>query len=97
MSHPAHHARGGRTDTGAAPAASPGSPGHWGRRGPRPTSQGVDPDVTTAARIAPGHRLGIAICAYDTPHLVPTMSDLVNGLGEMGGDTPSALTVPTLR
>lgn len=69
---------------------------------PSGTAVPIDVEVfPTAARIAPGHRLRIAIQAYDTPHLMPTLSDLVNGLGVMtvhtGGDTPSVLTVPTLR
>ena len=41
----------------------------------------VDVEVfPTAARIAPGHRLRLAIQAYDTPHLVPTLADLAGGL-----------------
>jgi predicted acyl esterase len=47
----------------------------------------VDVEVfPTAARIAPGHRLRIAIQAFDVPHLLPTAPDL-----------PGTLTVLTLH
>ena len=37
----------------------------------------VDVEVfPTAARIAPGHRLRVAIQAFDVPHLAPTLPDL---------------------
>lgn len=71
---------------------------------PMPSGETVPVDVEifpTAARIAPGHRLRIAVQAYDVPHLVPTLADAVGSLGLMtvhtGGDTPSVLTVPALR
>ena len=59
----------------------------------------VDVEVfPTAALIAPGHRLRIAIQAFDVPHLVPTAPDLPSTLTVMTILTsdryPSELTIP---
>jgi len=61
----------------------------------------VDVEVfPTAARIAPGHRLGIAIQAFDVPHLLPTVPDLPSTLVPLtihaSDRYPSALTLPGL-
>ncbi|MBZ5735737.1 CocE/NonD family hydrolase [Nocardioides sp. TRM66260-LWL] len=62
----------------------------------------VDVEVfPTAARIAPGHRLRLAVQAFDTPHLLSPLPGLLGQLGVItvhsGGRTPSSLTLPTLR
>ncbi|CAB4722792.1 unannotated protein [freshwater metagenome] len=69
---------------------------------PMGTTEPVDVEIfPTAARIAKGHRLRLAVQAFDVPHLLPTLPDLIGSLTLMtihtGGDTPSVLTVPTLR
>lgn len=59
----------------------------------------VDVEVfPTGARIQPGHRLRLAVQAFDVPHLLPTLPDL---LGTLTGFTihnsaahPSVLTLP---
>lgn len=61
----------------------------------------VDVEVfPTAARIAPGHRLRIAIQAFDTPHLLPTVPDVASNLTGLtihtGPTYPSVLTIPAL-
>ena len=61
----------------------------------------VDVEVfPTAAQILPGHRLRIAIQAFDVPHLLPTATDLpssLTGLKIYAGDKyPSVLTIPGL-
>ncbi|CAI9401340.1 CocE/NonD family hydrolase [Nocardioides sp. T2.26MG-1] len=61
----------------------------------------VDVEVfPTAARLAPGHRLRIAIQAFDVPHLLPTVPDLPATLTPLTVRTgplwPSVLTVPAL-
>lgn len=61
----------------------------------------VDVEVfPTAARIAPGHRLRIAIQAFDVPHLAPTAPDLPTALAPLtvrtGPRWPSVLTVPAV-
>ena len=61
----------------------------------------VDVEVfPTAARIAPGHRLRIAIQAYDAPHLLPAAPDLPSTLVPLtvrtGPHWPSVLTIPAL-
>lgn len=59
----------------------------------------VDVEVfPTAARIASGHRLRIAIQAFDVPHLLPTAPDLPGTLTVLtlhtSGRYPSELTIP---
>lgn len=59
----------------------------------------VDVEVfPTAARIAPGHRLRIAVQAFDVPHLLPTVPDLPGTLTVLtihsSARYPSVLTVP---
>ncbi|MBZ5739009.1 CocE/NonD family hydrolase [Nocardioides mangrovi] len=61
----------------------------------------VDVEIfPTAAELAPGHRLRIAIQAFDVPHLSPTVQDLpstLTGLTIHNSDTyPSVLTIPGL-
>lgn len=61
----------------------------------------VDVEVfPTAARIAPGHRLRIAIQAFDVPHLLAPVTDLPATLAPLtvrtGPRWPSVLTVPAL-
>ena len=66
--------------------------------------QGVEPvDVEvfpTAARIAEGHRLRVAVQAFDLPHLLPTLPTLLGSLSVItlhtGPETPSELTVPVV-
>lgn len=66
--------------------------------GPREIAP-VDVEVfPTGARIQPGHRLRLAVQAFDVPHLLPTLPDL---LGTLTGFTihnspehPSVLTLP---
>ena len=65
---------------------------------------GVEPvDVEvfpTAARIAEGHRLRVAVQAFDLPHLLPTLPTLLGSLSVItlhtGPETPSELTVPVV-
>ncbi|GAB3195838.1 CocE/NonD family hydrolase [Nocardioides hungaricus] len=61
----------------------------------------VDVEIfPTAARLAPGHRLRIAIQAFDVPHLAPTVPDLPSTLVPLtvrtGPQWPSVLTIPAL-
>jgi putative CocE/NonD family hydrolase len=61
----------------------------------------VDVEVfPTAAKIAKGHRLRIAIQSFDVPHLLPTVPDLpstLTGLTIHSSATyPSVLTIPAL-
>jgi predicted acyl esterase len=61
----------------------------------------VDVEVfPTGASIEPGHRLRLAIQAYDVPHLLPSLSLALGGLSAItihtGGLTPSVLTVPAV-
>ena len=61
----------------------------------------VDVEVfPTGAAILPGHRLRLAIQAYDVPHLAPTLTLLTSGLSAItvyaGADHPSILTVPVV-
>lgn len=61
----------------------------------------VDVEVfPTAARLAPGHRLRIAIQAFDVPHLLPALPDLPSALVPLtvrtGPQWPSVLTIPAL-
>ncbi len=61
----------------------------------------VDVEVfPTAALIAPGHRLRIAIQAFDVPHLLPTAPDLPGALTVLtihnSAKYPSELTIPGL-
>jgi predicted acyl esterase len=62
----------------------------------------VDVEVfPTAARLAPGHRLRIAVQAFDLPHLLPTVPDLPASLTGLtihtSPERPSLLTIPALR
>jgi putative CocE/NonD family hydrolase len=75
------------------------------RASKRPLASGeiapVDVEVfPTAARLAPGHRLRIAIQAFDVPHLAPSVPDLPGGLGVLtihnSAQYPSVLTIPGL-
>lgn len=61
----------------------------------------VDVEVfPTAARIAPGHRLRVAVQAFDVPHLAPSLPDLPGALTVMtihaSRQYPSVLTVPAV-
>lgn len=61
----------------------------------------IDVEVfPTGASIQPGHRLRLAIQAYDVPHLLPNLSLALGGLSAItvyaGGLTPSSLTVPAV-
>ncbi len=62
----------------------------------------VDVEVfPTGASIEPGHRLRIAIQAFDTPHLSPTLPQLPGSLTAMtihnSSQYPSELTIPLVR
>jgi predicted acyl esterase len=54
----------------------------------------------TAARVAKGHRLRIAIQSFDVPHLLPTVPDLPGTLTGLtihsSAAYPSVLTIPAL-
>ena len=61
----------------------------------------IDVEVfPTHARIKPGHRLRIAIQAFDVPHLLPALPNLLGSLVPMTLHTspsrPSELTVPVI-
>lgn len=61
----------------------------------------VDVEIfPTGASIEPGHRLRLAIQAFDVPHLLPNLSLALGSLSAItvhtGGSTPSALTVPAV-
>lgn len=61
----------------------------------------VDVEVfPTAAKIGKGHRLRIAIQAFDVPHLLPTVPDLPSTLTGLtihsSAQYPSVLTIPAL-
>lgn len=61
----------------------------------------VDVEVfPTAARIQPGHKLRLAVQAFDIPHLLPTLPDLLGTLTVMrihsSAAYPSELTIPTV-
>ena len=60
----------------------------------------VDVEIfPTAAQIKPGHRLRLAVQAFDVPHLLPTLPELFGTLTVMrihASDAyPSELTIPT--
>lgn len=62
----------------------------------------VDVEVfPTGASIQPGHRLRIAVQAFDTPHLAPTLPQLPGSLTSItihnSAKYPSVLTLPALR
>lgn len=62
----------------------------------------VDVEVfPTAAQIRPGHRLRLAVQAFDVPHLLPTVPDLLGTLTVMtihaSEAYPSELTIPTVE
>lgn len=61
----------------------------------------VDVEIfPTAAEIKPGHKLRLAVQAFDIPHLLPTLPDLLGTLTVMRIHTsaayPSELTIPTV-
>jgi putative CocE/NonD family hydrolase len=61
----------------------------------------IDVEVfPTGASIQPGHRLRLAIQAYDVPHLLPDLGIALGALSAItvhtGGLTPSTLTVPAV-
>ena len=61
----------------------------------------VDVEVfPTAAEIAPGHRLRIAIQAFDVPHLAPSLPDAPSTLVPLTVRTgplwPSVVTIPAV-
>lgn len=53
------------------------------------------------ASIRPGHRLRIAVQAFDTPHLAPTLPQLPSSLTSIrihnSAKYPSVLTLPAVR
>ncbi len=55
----------------------------------------------TAASVQAGHRLRLAVQAFDVPHLLPTLANLFGSLTTMtvrtGPQYPSALTLPVER
>ena len=55
----------------------------------------------TGASIQPGHKLRIAVQAFDTPHLTPTLPQLAGSLTAItihnSAAYPSSLTIPGLR
>ncbi len=62
----------------------------------------VDVEVfPTGADILPGHKLRIAVQAFDTPHLAPTLPQLAGALTSItihnSAKYPSVLTIPGLR
>jgi putative CocE/NonD family hydrolase len=62
----------------------------------------VDVEVfPTGASIEPGHKLRIAVQAFDTPHLTPTLPQLAGSLTAItihnSAKYPSVLTIPGLR
>lgn len=61
----------------------------------------VDVEIfPTAAQIKPGHKLRLAVQAFDIPHLLPTLPDLLGTLTVMkihnSAAYPSELTIPTV-
>ncbi|WP_051551382.1 CocE/NonD family hydrolase [Nocardioides sp. URHA0020] len=75
------------------------------RSSKRPLTRGqvapVDVEVfPTSAQIGKGHRLRIAVQAYDVPHLLPTVPDLPGTLTGLtihsSAAYPSVLTIPAL-
>ncbi|MDF1605271.1 CocE/NonD family hydrolase [Nocardioides sp. YIM 152315] len=61
----------------------------------------VDVEVfPTAARLEPGHRLRIAVQAFDVPHLLPSVPDLPRHLAGLtihnSEQYPSVLTIPAV-
>jgi putative CocE/NonD family hydrolase len=61
----------------------------------------VDVEVfPTAARLAPGHRLRVAIQAFDVPHLAPSLPDVAGTATVLtihtSGRYPSRLTIPAV-
>jgi putative CocE/NonD family hydrolase len=61
----------------------------------------IDVEVfPTGASIEPGHRLRLAVQAFDVPHLAPNLSLLPGSLSALtihtGPDAPSVLTVPAV-
>jgi predicted acyl esterase len=62
----------------------------------------VDVEVfPTAAVIRPGHRLRLAVQAFDVPHLAPTLPEVAGAATVLtlhtGRRTPSVLTIPVVR
>ncbi len=61
----------------------------------------VDVEIfPTGAQIQPGHRLRVAVQAFDVPHLLPTLTDLLGTLTVLrihaSTQYPSTLTLPVL-
>jgi putative CocE/NonD family hydrolase len=68
---------------------------------PADAVQPVDVEVfPTGASIEPGHRLRIAIQAFDVPHLLPSLPDALGSLTVIevhnSAQYPSSLTIPAL-
>jgi predicted acyl esterase len=62
----------------------------------------VDVEIfPTAASIQPGHRLRVAIQAFDVPHLLPNLQLAAGTAGVLsvrtGTKYPSSMTVPAIR
>jgi putative CocE/NonD family hydrolase len=62
----------------------------------------IDVEVfPTAAKIMPGHKLRMSVQAFDIPHLLPTLPDLLGTLTVMrihsSAAYPSELTIPTVQ
>ena len=60
----------------------------------------VDVEIfPTAAKILPGHKLRLAVQAFDVPHLLPTLGDLLGSLSVIqvhsSAKYPSEVTLPT--
>ena len=68
---------------------------------PTGTVAPVDVEIfPTGASIEPGHRLRIAVHAFDVPHLLPTLDDLLGALTVItvhdSAEFPSTLTIPAV-
>ncbi len=62
----------------------------------------VDVEIfPTGAKILPGHKLRLSIQAFDVPHLLPTLPDLLGALTVVrvhnSAEYPSVLTLPAVR
>ena len=69
-----------------------------------PSGQVVPVDVEvfpTGAAIQPGHRLRLSIQAFDVPHLLPPLPDVLGQIAPLtlhvSDAYPSVLTLPTRR
>lgn len=68
---------------------------------PKGAVEPVDVEVfPTGARIGRGHKLRVAVQAFDVPHLLPTLPDLLGALGVVSihnsATYPSEVTLPTV-